>query len=457
MRIALLHATRGNPAAAMLTRQTWFDRADHPTLIEHVFGIQSGDEESIIGFNYGYWTTVRFELTPPPPEWASSSVANWNAAAAKAIDADLLICIADDLTPPIGWDTVLRDAIKDTSVPFAVFVADQLANDGLLRHPIISRGLYEKRGYVFDPDYYGVFCDNDLTTWCKVNQVPILRLRPEIMRFHHAHDMTGSLITAQQNRSEAYRYGEETYRRKWAAIIPRKVTETHSVWIGARLSRMEQLTLAMLVAHGHSPTLWVQGSLFESLASVPEGVTVKPVPDRFLPTVEFCGLRHPTIPNGGHGSYAQWSDWFATDILAKHPGALWCQLDIAPIEPIYVTENTFTTYSGGLSVCAFALRPDLAWDCHRDMTIMVKSGLVGRDWHATMQEVERVVMESGARVTTFPDYFDCGGRPASPFNQPVAKDARPKLIHWSNATHGYSKNDPVAGSLYAELLEEYGV
>jgi hypothetical protein len=453
VKIALLHATRGNPAAAMLTRQTWFDRADDTSLVEHIFGIQEDDAKSRERFA---GACCDFATSPTPPEWASSSVANWNAAA-QATDADLFICIADDLTPPPGWDSVLRNAIRDTSVPFAIFVADQLANDGLLRHPIMSRGLYERRGYVFDPDYYGVFCDNDLTTWCQVNQVPILRMRPELLKFHHAHDMTGNPVTAQQNRSEAYRYGEATYRRKWAAVIPRKVTETHSVWIGSTLSRMERLTLAMLVYHGHNPTLWVDRNQFDDFANVPDGVTVLFVPDNLLPPVPFRGLRHPTIPNGGHGSYAQWSDWFATYILSIKPGALWCQLDIAALEPIHVCENTFTTYSGGLSVCAFTLRRDLAWDSHVAMTDMVQSGMAGLDWHDTMRLVENIATKAGARVTTFPGYFDCGGRPSSPFNRPVAQADRPKLIHWSNATHGYSKNDPVAGSLYAELLEEFGI
>jgi hypothetical protein len=60
-----------------------------------------------------------------------------------------------------------------------------------------------------------------------------------------------------------------------------------------------------------------------------------------------------------------------------------------------------------------------------------------------------------AQITAFPSFYDCGGRPESPFNLPVAKDERPHLVHWSNATQGRSKNHPVPGSLYAELVAEY--
>jgi len=314
MRISLLHATRGEPTRANATRVTWLDRAEEPHLIQHIWAVQEGDQSAA-----DLCADSELVKTDDPPDWASSSVANWNAAAALAT-GDLLIVIADDLSPPLAWDYILRRAIIDPSKEFAVFVADQLANDGLLRHPILSRGLYSRRGYVFDPDYYGVFCDNDLTVWCDVNEVPVMRLRPEVLRWFHDHDMVAA-VTAQQNRAEAYKYGETIFRRKWAAMIPRRVTETHSVWIGRNLSRMERLCLTLLVRHDHNPTLWVQRDLFEDYDGLPDGVNVLFVPDAYLPPVPFRGIPHPTIPNGGHGSFAQWSDWFAVYILSFSPCA----------------------------------------------------------------------------------------------------------------------------------------
>jgi hypothetical protein len=452
MKISLLHATRDTPTRALAVRETWLSRAQDRDSVQHIFGVQHDDAPSIQAF---FEARATCAITPAPPAWASSSVANWNAAAALAT-GDLLIVIADDLTPPIGWDETLRAGMRSVIADaVALFVPDQLSDDGLLRHPVMTRALYQKRGYIFDPDYYGVFCDNDLTTWCEVNRVPILRANRSALCWHHDHDMTGNAVTAQQNRSEAYDYGAKTYGRKWSAVIPRKVTSTHSVWIGERLSKMERLTLTMLAAHGHSPTLWVDFDLFEDFDNVPAGVRINSIPPEFPPAVRFAGIPHPTIPSGGIGSYAQWSDWFACWVLSRDPGALWCQLDIAAIKPIHAAANTFTTYSGGLSVCAFTLQPDLALACHRAMAAMVKEGMVGRDWHDTMRLVQSIAVESGAMITQFADFYDCGGRPSSPFNQPVAREDRPGLIHWSNATHGTSKDEPVAGSLYAELVEEY--
>jgi hypothetical protein len=96
--LTLLHATRGTPERALETRQTWLDRATCAERVEHIFGIQSDDDASVRAFIY-----YPHGVSVPPPDWASSSVANWNTAAALST-GEILIVIADDLTPPQGWD-----------------------------------------------------------------------------------------------------------------------------------------------------------------------------------------------------------------------------------------------------------------------------------------------------------------------------------------------------------------
>jgi hypothetical protein len=84
--LSLLHATRGTPERALATRKVWLDRATHPDRVEHIFGIQSDDAASACSFaEYSHGVSV------PPPEWASSSVANWNAAAALSTGEILIV------------------------------------------------------------------------------------------------------------------------------------------------------------------------------------------------------------------------------------------------------------------------------------------------------------------------------------------------------------------------------
>jgi hypothetical protein len=214
-RYSLLHATRSTPDRALSTRAVWLDRAKHPKRVQHIFGVQDDDHESIKAFTNA---KAKFVQTPKPPEWASSSVANWNAAA-RLSTGDWSLIIADDLIPARGWDDALdQDTAQiDQTRAWAIQVPDGIADDELLRHPIVNRALYHRRGrFIFDPAFYGVYCDNDLTLWCRKHANVS---RAESMRVKHLHPINGSRlndpITALQNSDAAYQYGSKMLLRKW--------------------------------------------------------------------------------------------------------------------------------------------------------------------------------------------------------------------------------------------------
>lgn len=213
IKFSLLHATRAMPDRAIETRNSWLAMARNPDQIEHVFGFQSDDEassEALAGFK-------RAE-TPPPPEWASSSVANWNAAA-KIATGEWLLVIADDLKPVFEWDALLEHdiaSIPNTTQPLAIQARDGINIDWILRHPIVNRALYEARGFIFHPEFYGVFCDNDLTAWCcKYARIAMARH----FTVQHVHPISGSRkhdeISRLQNSRRAYEYGQEIMKKHW--------------------------------------------------------------------------------------------------------------------------------------------------------------------------------------------------------------------------------------------------
>lgn len=211
-KLTLLHATRGTPDRALATRQIWLDRATHPDRIEHIFGIQSDDDASVHAFiDYAHGVSV------PPPEWASSSVANWNTAAALS-SGEILIVIADDLTPPQGWDDQV-EKLPPGDKEWACYVPDTVRQDGLMCHPILSRALYNKRGYVFHPDYFGVFCDNDFTVRTQL-ECPILQVKG--LQWNHDHPSNGTRkeddIVRHQNSEAAYHYGATKFSDMWPML-----------------------------------------------------------------------------------------------------------------------------------------------------------------------------------------------------------------------------------------------
>jgi hypothetical protein len=234
-KITLLHATKGTPEKALTTKKIWLARANQSKNVEHIFGIQADDNASLAAFcDHPYAVTV------PPPDWASSSVANWNTASALST-GDILVVIADDLEPPIGWDDELQK-LPDGNLPWACYVPDTVREDGLMCHPVLSRELYIRRGYVFHPSYYGVFCDNDFTVRtmleCSVLQVKGLK-------WFHDHPINGSRAeddnTRHQNSEKAYAYGGATFTKMWPLYATFQRCRSVESDIHAHLLRLAQL------------------------------------------------------------------------------------------------------------------------------------------------------------------------------------------------------------------------
>ena len=234
-KITLLHATRNMPTRALATKNTWLERATNPENVEHIFGIQSDDAESHAAFG-----EEDVANSVPPPAWASSSVANWNAAAAIST-GDILVVIADDLTPPQGWDTQLQK-LPDGNKEWACYVPDSLREDGLMCHPVLSRALYSKRGYVFHPDYYGVFCDNDFSIRSLL-ETTILQVKG--LKWQHDHPSNKSrprdAIVDLQNAAGGYEYGSQMLVIHWPMIGIFNRSRTISGDINEHMLRLAQL------------------------------------------------------------------------------------------------------------------------------------------------------------------------------------------------------------------------
>jgi hypothetical protein len=233
--LTLLHATRGTPERALKTRQTWLDRATCAERVEHIFGIQSDDDASVRAFIY-----YPHGVSVPPPDWASSSVANWNTAAALST-GEILIVIADDLTPPQGWDEQV-EKLPTGALEWACYVPDTVRSDGLMCHPILSRALYNKRGYVFHPEYFGVFCDNDFTVRTQL-ECPILQVKG--LEWNHDHPSNGTRVeddvVRHQNSEAAYRYGATKMGEMWPMLTLFNRCRSVESDIHAHLLRLAQL------------------------------------------------------------------------------------------------------------------------------------------------------------------------------------------------------------------------
>jgi hypothetical protein len=234
-KITLLHATRGTPERALKTKNIWLERAMNPQNVEHVFGIQADDQ-----FSLDLFKNENVAITEPPPAWASSSVNNWNAAAAIST-GDILVVIADDLTPPQGWDEKLQ-GLPEGNKEWACYVPDTLRNDGLMCHPIISNAFYRKKGYVFHPNYFGVFCDNDFSVR-SILETTIYQANG--LQWQHDHPINGTRkeddIVKLQNTEQAYKFGMEEFVTQWPLVNIFNRSRTITGDINEHMLRLAQL------------------------------------------------------------------------------------------------------------------------------------------------------------------------------------------------------------------------
>lgn len=211
--ISLLHATHRSPEAALAVRAAWIDSAVHPSRIEHIFAMDDTDVSTVAA------TEGLDRVVVPATGDGVTAVTNWNAAAAIA-SGDLLFVIADDLHPPAGWDRLL-DALLHGVDPatdeVAVKVTDStLADDVLLRHPVITRAFHRRFG-LWDPAFRGVYCDEDLTRRA-ATAARIVDGRALVLEHRHPHfdpDAPESESHRRMNSTEEYEHGLALMAERW--------------------------------------------------------------------------------------------------------------------------------------------------------------------------------------------------------------------------------------------------
>lgn len=207
-KISLLHATRGRPQGAVIARKLWYDLADHPDEIEHIFAFDNDDADShcLRRFNH-------VELQP-----GGGCVAAWNAAAAASL-GQVLIQLSDDWTPVQGWDTLILNRLGDLKQPRVLAISDGHRNDDLLCMAICTRAYYGQDCFLFHPEFTGVYSDNWFTELAHARG-QVIQARDIV--FDHRHPIfTGKPMDAThaaQNAPERYVQGKAVLEKLRAAV-----------------------------------------------------------------------------------------------------------------------------------------------------------------------------------------------------------------------------------------------
>lgn len=118
--------------------------AKYPEDVAWVFGIDDDDQES-----------KRILANEPHVivKAGGGSVPAFNAAAAHGPVASIYIGGADDTYAPKGWDQDLILRMGDVSKPAVLLTGDGRRMDRMATCPIVTRGWYEKFGWLFPPEF----------------------------------------------------------------------------------------------------------------------------------------------------------------------------------------------------------------------------------------------------------------------------------------------------------------
>lgn len=207
MKISLLHATRGRPERCLRVRTEWLEKATDLDQIEHIFGVDADDTDTIRA------TTPYQSVVVEMPKGCFRA---YNLAA-DASTGDILIPIEDDLHPQLGWDENVRAAMENHWDKVATLAVGDGQN--LCIEWCVTRKFYEERG-LFHDDYYGLFGDTEWRIRARNDRVPSV-LAPGIV-FQHIQFQPGSGIDPIFERKQAlYLEDERTFnyraRSGWPA------------------------------------------------------------------------------------------------------------------------------------------------------------------------------------------------------------------------------------------------
>jgi hypothetical protein len=136
----------------------WRDKATDPQMIEIVICVDGNNQAAIDAASRVPDAKVVIQ-----PDQPFNSVRGWNKAA-EATTGKVLIAMADDFTPPQGWDKSLLDLSPPGWIDgeYVVHTEDGYVHD-ICVLSIMTRKRYQKFGYFFYPQYESMFCDTEFT------------------------------------------------------------------------------------------------------------------------------------------------------------------------------------------------------------------------------------------------------------------------------------------------------
>ena len=194
MKILLKCPTRSRPQRVFETLTKYVKMANHPELLGVAVSCDSDDTSMTRNLVqeelHHLLQKVSWHRLYYSPNKTKIQACNANM---DEIDYywDIVVLVSDDMIPVIqGYDDVIRNHMnaKYPDTNGLLWFNDGCQGEKLNTLCVYGRKFYEQQGYIYHPEYKSLFCDTELTDFCRNN--PICTYVPYCI-IRHEHPGTG--------------------------------------------------------------------------------------------------------------------------------------------------------------------------------------------------------------------------------------------------------------------------
>lgn len=223
MRILLKCPTRSRPQKIMDTLTKYIKFANHPEQLGVV--LSCDDSDMTMSRNLVHEELHRIlAKTAYHQIFTSANTSKIQACNANMGEIewewDIVVLVSDDMIPQVqGYDDVIRNHMlaRFPDTDGILWFNDGYQGDKLNTLSMLGRKMYDRFGYIYNPDYKSLFCDTELTDLCRGELKDKCAYIPySIIR--HEHPGTGFA----QNMDELYDRNQKYWDEDMFTYIRRK-------------------------------------------------------------------------------------------------------------------------------------------------------------------------------------------------------------------------------------------
>jgi glycosyltransferase involved in cell wall biosynthesis len=205
--ITIIHPSRWRCEMALTTFHNWMKKADHTQEIQYILSIDTTDNTEPCYQSAFKDSNVTILVNP------NRSIVDAVNVALSEVKGDIIVVVSDDFDCPKGWDTSIIERL-DTEKSELLHVYDGIQND-VCTLPVVTKRYADLFGFIYHPQYFSMFADNDLTDCSKIIGGYIEAFD---LHFQHNHYIKGlnkrDKTYDRENSKQAWDIGKSWYRAR---------------------------------------------------------------------------------------------------------------------------------------------------------------------------------------------------------------------------------------------------